>query len=87
MKFNYFMSLITSVFIYIYCTFIVFVNENYYAFPFMIVTAMLMFTFAVSTYPKKEKVIISDEICDACGKEPKAPNSQICKVCQDKVKE
>ena len=26
-----------------------------------------------------------DNVCDACGKNPKAPNSQICKECQKKA--
>lgn len=27
------------------------------------------------------------DICDSCGSSPKAPNSQICKECQEKVYE
>ena len=38
-------------------------------------------------YIKSLQKFVDENICDACGENPKADNSQICKECQQKITE
>lgn len=60
-----------------------------------LLTLISTVAFAVSDYlaarkikshrEKAEKEYLSSDVCDACGKRPKKPNSMLCKECEEKA--
>jgi hypothetical protein len=52
---------------------------------FIIISSITCFSFTYRHIFLSKSNVIIDDVCDACGKNPKAPNSQICKQCQEVI--